>query len=51
MREVDDDIQGLALIIGFGEERGIGGDSVVVWWDNRGIGYVSRLPRTIVAQI
>ena len=27
------------------------GDSVVVWWDNRGIGDVPRLPRTIVAQI
>ena len=49
--EVPDDLRGLALIIGFGEERAIGGDSVVVWWDNRGIGDVPRLPRTIVAQI
>ena len=47
-REVDDDIRGLAFEIGFGEEEGIDGDSVVVWWVIRVKLDVLRLPGTIV---
>ena len=49
--EADDKNRGLGRIIGFGEESGIDGDSVVGRGDNRGIGDVRRLPRTIVVWI